>query len=553
MDHEVKIGYSFWGFLGPGVTDTPDGGRSHRRVLIDGLRSRGHDLVFLQLDRDYTEAGLDLSEVYTWDVGLSEIDVLFLEWRWPIPGRNTTWCGAAGHTCDLHRQQELLDHYTYVHGTLTILWDKDRQLPADDPLRTTGNVVVCEAAVHSTPGAVSLLFPVADAALAAADPAALAAMPRDVPLAYVGNQYDRDTAFDTFFAPAAASHRHMVAGKWTRTAAWPHVSFIGRVPFSDVAEIYGRTLATVLLLPDRYARVGQMTQRLAEAVLAGCVPLTPASIRGADRFTPQRLHVSDGAEVAMMLTRLRNNRRDERARGADRLLSVDAGRIPCVAPTRCARRTADRATWRRNGGVVIRRVSVSRSWNVGNLPARGQDRDHWLRRIRQDLPGQQTGCPAQPPADPFGRCLLRRRLEPVAARGVRRHPTRSGLGAAVDHRGQLRQHPSEQAGSGRHRDLPRSARGHLPDRDPPAQVALPRRPARSGRCLRPAYLELRSLHLPIPHNDAPPGSAAAGRAPWQRAVDHHDQPPAGGPIPRSTRRGIRHPVLTAPVREAAWR
>lgn len=305
MDHEVKIGYSFWGFLGAGVTDTPDGGRSHRRVLVDGLRSRGHDLVFLQPDRDYTEAGLDLSETYTWDVGLPDIDVLFLEWRWPIPGRNTTWCGAVGHTCDLHRQQELLDHYTRARGTLTILWDKDRQLPAEDPLRTTGNVVVCEAAAHPTSGAVSLLFPVADAALTAADPSALAVRPRDTPLAYVGNQYDRDAAFDAFFAPAAASHQHVVAGKWTRMDAWPHVSFIGRVPFTEVAQIYGRSLATVSLLPDRYVRAGQMTQRLVEAVLVGCLPLTPATIRSAEQFTPRRLHVANGAEVTTMVTHLR--------------------------------------------------------------------------------------------------------------------------------------------------------------------------------------------------------------------------------------------------------
>ena len=33
----MRIGYSFWGFLGPGITDTPDGGRSHRATLIDGL------------------------------------------------------------------------------------------------------------------------------------------------------------------------------------------------------------------------------------------------------------------------------------------------------------------------------------------------------------------------------------------------------------------------------------------------------------------------------------------------------------------------------------
>ena len=296
----MKIGYSFWGFLGPGVTDTPDGGRSHRRVLIDGIRSRGHDVVFLQSDRDRTEAGLDLSETFTWDSSLPEIDALFLEWRWPIPGRNTIPCGSAGHTCDLHRQQELLDHYTHAHGTPTILWDKDLRLPADDPLRAD-NVLICEAALHPTPGAVSLLFPVADAALAAADPAALAATTRDLPLAYVGNQYDRDRAFDTFFAPTARTVRHAVAGKWTRTDTWPHVSFVGRVPFPEVARIYRRSVATVLLLPDRYARAGQMTQRLVEAVLAGCLPMVPTAVRSADRFAPRRLHVASGSDVTDMI------------------------------------------------------------------------------------------------------------------------------------------------------------------------------------------------------------------------------------------------------------
>ncbi|WP_240522175.1 hypothetical protein [Amycolatopsis vastitatis] len=303
----MKIGYSFWGFLGLGIRDTPDGGRSHRRVLIDGLRERGHQLVFLQPDRDYLEAGLDLSAHYRWDVGLPDIDILFLEWRWPIPGRNTTWCGAVGHTCDLHRQQQLLDHYTHGLGIRTILWDKDRTLPADDPLRSAPNVNVCEAALHPTPGAVSLLFPVVDDTLDAADPVALATRALDLPLAYVGNQYDRDDAFSAFFAPAAARHDHLVAGKWPRTAPWPHVRFVGRVPFGKVAEIHGRALCTILLLPPtRYAQAGQMTQRLPEAVLAGCLPLTPAGIRGAARFTPTQLHVRDGASAAAKISELRS-------------------------------------------------------------------------------------------------------------------------------------------------------------------------------------------------------------------------------------------------------
>lgn len=293
----MRIGYSFWGFLGPGITDTPDGGRSHRRPLIDGLRDRGHDLVFLQADRDLTEAGDDLTGTYSWDAGLPALDALMLEWRWPIPGRNTTPCGTPGHTCDLHRQRQLLDHYTHRLAVPTVLWDKDRQLSPADPLRAQPNVTVCEAALYPSPGAVSLLFPVTDDALDTADPNALAAAPRRLPLAYVGNQYDRDDAFDTFFAPAAAVYLHVVAGKWTETSRWPHVAFGRRVPFPHVDLLYRQSLATVLLLPERYAAAGQMTQRLFEAVLAGCLPLTPATIRGADHFTPDALHVHDGAHV----------------------------------------------------------------------------------------------------------------------------------------------------------------------------------------------------------------------------------------------------------------
>jgi hypothetical protein len=297
----MRIGHSFWGFLGAGVVDTPDGGRSHRRVLIDGLISAGHEVVFLQANRDLTEAALDLRDHYTWDAGRPSIDVLLLEWRWPVTGRNTTPCGSFGHTCDLHRQDELLRHYVRQLRVPTVVWDKDRRLPPRHPLRARATVTVCEPALRPYPGAVSLLFPLADAVLDAADPAALARVHRPLPLVYIGNQYDRDEAFHAYVAPAAARHRHRVAGKWTHTARWPHVTFTGRCSFPDVDPLYRSSLATVLLLPDRYARAGQMTQRLFEAVLAGCMPITPAGIVGADQFTPPALHAADGTAVDALL------------------------------------------------------------------------------------------------------------------------------------------------------------------------------------------------------------------------------------------------------------
>ncbi len=303
---EVKIGYSFWGFLGPGITDTPDGGRSHRRPLVDGLAAAGHEIVFLQRNRDLHEAGLDLRRLYAWDEGLPPVDALFLEWRWPVPGRSATPCGSPGHTCDLHRQDQLIRHYTREGKVPTIVWDKDLQLTAASPLRSLPNVTVCEAGLRTSPGAESLLFPVADSALSTADPVALAARPRPLPLVYAGNQYDRDEAFSQYFAPAARRLQHRVAGKWPRTSAWPHVNFTGRCPYPEVRELHLSALATVLLLPARYTRAGQMTQRLPEAVLAGCLPVTPASNPCAPIFTPAALHAASGAEAAGIVTALQS-------------------------------------------------------------------------------------------------------------------------------------------------------------------------------------------------------------------------------------------------------
>lgn len=316
----MKIGYSFWGFLGDGITDTPDGGRSHRRTLAEGLIAAGHTVVFLQQDRDRAEAHQPVTGPYVWDQGLPDIDALFLEWRWPIPGRSDTPCTAPGHTCDLHRQQQLLDQYTYHQGVPTLLWDKDQHLAPADPLRRIKHLTVCEPALHPRHGATSLLFPVADHILHTADPEALAARPRRWPLVYVGNQYGRDPAFTTFFAPPARHLDHVVAGKWTDTRRWPHVNFIGRVPFAQGIELHRQAHATVMLAPTRYATSGQYTQRIFESVLAGCAPITPAHYRAASIVIPGELHACDGAHVADITRTLISMPTGDRARLLERCI-----------------------------------------------------------------------------------------------------------------------------------------------------------------------------------------------------------------------------------------
>jgi hypothetical protein len=47
-----------------------------------------------------------------------------------------------------------------------------------------------------------------------------------------------------------------------------------------------------------------MTQRIFEAVLAGCLPLAPADIRFAGRFVPKELVVRSGSDVLERLSYL---------------------------------------------------------------------------------------------------------------------------------------------------------------------------------------------------------------------------------------------------------
>ncbi|GAB3832618.1 hypothetical protein GCM10027610_025070 [Dactylosporangium cerinum] len=301
----MRIGYSMWGFLGNGILDTPDGARSFRRPLIDALIASGHQVVFLQANRDLIEAGEDLRDSYRWDDGLPDLDVLMLEWRWRLRGRNDTPCGSAGHTCDLHRQRALLEHYTRSLGLATLIWDLDRQLDPRDTLRTRPNVAVADFALRQVPGVITLPCPVPDVLLDTADPLTLAAEDRPTSLIYVGNQYDRDLAFSRYFAPAAVRVSHEVAGKWANTRQWPHVTFTGRCAYSDVAAKHRQALATMLLMPPRYAAVGAMSSRLFEAVTAGCLPLAPAELALAGVFVPAELRVASAAEVLERVELLR--------------------------------------------------------------------------------------------------------------------------------------------------------------------------------------------------------------------------------------------------------
>ena len=152
----MRIGCSYWGFLGDNKFDasgnevsTPDGNATYSWSLLWEMQIRGHLVYMMQHDRDEVgwRMGADglfsafsqqrrtdayLRTIRTDGHRLPELDVLILEWRFRIPGRNCPSDNVMStHDVysqpDLDRQVELLRHYR-ERNTKIIIWDLDHKL-----------------------------------------------------------------------------------------------------------------------------------------------------------------------------------------------------------------------------------------------------------------------------------------------------------------------------------------------------------------------------------------------------------------------------------------
>ena len=312
MSLNFRIGYSAWGFLGDGVVDTPDGGRSHRMTLLQSLISRGVKIVMLQKNRDLDEVGIDFStSSLSFDsFGFPDIDVLFLEYRWPIPGRNMgISIKDQSYTPDLDRQNELIKHYNLL-GKPIFIWDKDQQLSQSEINQMNLNkFLIFEPSLSPKNNRTSLLFPM--------DPNRTAQMHDDlasydknsksIDLVYIGNQYGRDQSFSIYYNEVSRllGSPAEIYGKWMKTDQFPNVNFNGRVGFKQVHSIYTRAFANVIIAPERYYKTGQYTQRLFESLWGLCIPLVPKEYAKHEDIFPEELVVNSARDVCERLEYLR--------------------------------------------------------------------------------------------------------------------------------------------------------------------------------------------------------------------------------------------------------
>ena len=340
----MRIGYSFWGFLGDykedakgNVLSTPDGNAAYGGYLIDAMQRAGHDVLLMQEDRDWPafqrHGRGDFGSFSTSrrfraylgsvpsHIGLPKLDVLFLEWRFPIPGRNTEADrGSPGYQRDLERQSELLGYYSTT-GARIIVWDMDYKLTPDDERRlaSIGVRTILETSV--SPKQVIIPRARVEPPCRAEDlllwPTANCDVGRK--LVYVGSRYERDDVIDEWIRPVSDRFPGQVHfyGNWERTledcqSRWPGVSFHGRISMKDFGDAYSTAVAVPLLAKKEYLEHGFITPRIWEAIIFGSIPVGLGSHKGIEQYLPSDLIARTPSELGSVVSMLAACTTDER-------------------------------------------------------------------------------------------------------------------------------------------------------------------------------------------------------------------------------------------------
>lgn len=372
----MRLGYAFFGFLGDRKLDrdcnelsTPDGNATYSWAIVWEAMKRGHHVIPLQEDRDrwgIYEHGSDLFSAFSsqkrvavyehlfygpgglhkndegWRTGTGELtrlggcfpelDVLLIEWRFPIPGRNTPDDkGKRGYQTDLERQTELLQHYV---GTKTkvIIWDLDHKLD-EASLYNTGflpdaifetsvspKMILCDRTRVEPPFIMSDLLQHPTEEVASDS------------MAYVGSRYERDDVIDEWIAPIVKDLIGDVSfhGKWEPRdeleSRWPGIKFNGRIGVAGFHAAYRGAACVPLLAKRSYMETGFITPRPWEAVLFGSIPVGLKGHLGIDEYV--RYVAESPANLAYLANRFSDlslkQRDEERQAAAHRLQHMDA-------------------------------------------------------------------------------------------------------------------------------------------------------------------------------------------------------------------------------------
>lgn len=330
----MRIGYLFRGFLADVKLDyngnelsTPDGNATYSWSIEHECHKRGYKLIplgqnldapaakllgaaaFNSFSGDRRSAGYERMLKSGWiklsDKKFPDLDLVLIEWRWPIPGRNTPYDRSNPlYQNDLERQREVISYYSELSVPI-VIWDLDHKLTSSDVLSLSDitNFAIIETATKPMQWATRVEPPtlVTD----------LLQHPIDRRLSthhigYIGSRYERDETIDHWIKPItpANTHRAKFWGKWEPydevRERWPGITFAGRIGVKDFRSAYSRVSAVPLLAKKSYYETGFITPRPWEAVLFGSIPVGLDGHLGIEQYTN---HVAKDSEDLLRIAR----------------------------------------------------------------------------------------------------------------------------------------------------------------------------------------------------------------------------------------------------------
>lgn len=329
----MRIGYLFRGYLADVKMDkagqevsTPDGNATYSWSIEHECHRRGYHLIPLGPNLDAPAVLREGEAAFAafsqkkrvssyermirggWarlsDLGFPELDLLLVEWRWPIPGRNTPDDrGRPDFQPDLDRQTEVIRHYSDA-GVPIVVWDLDHKFTIDDAEQWEDRVKVIETATRprqrSIVPATRVEPPTVTADLL--QHRMVDRMPTHH-FGYIGSRYERDETIDEWIRPITppGTHRAKFWGKWEPAEdvrqRWPGITFAGRIGVRGFYDAYSRVAVVPLLAKESYYRTGFITPRPWEAILFGTVPVGLACHNDVGQYVP---HVARDPEDLLL-------------------------------------------------------------------------------------------------------------------------------------------------------------------------------------------------------------------------------------------------------------
>lgn len=346
-----RILYAFWGHLADRRVkngkplSAPNGNAIYSWTIINSFQQLGYEVWRGMPDRDeeYVKhrgrfafgafSPQSRWRTYTtseqvqfdaaWNCEWPEVDVVLLEWRFPIEGRNIGVQETdPNFDPDLLIQQRLLEHYRAKH-TPIIVFDLDLEMTQQDEEQVDW---VFELGFSRGPEHH------VDPMFCWNEIDQFETFNPKEEVAYIGNRYDRDGQFDKYLGQDLGLLAR-VYGNWLEkdrdsAVKWPHIRFGPRIHPESFHEVYMQAAVVPLILRDKYNEYGWMTFRLIESLLFGTIPVLPIEFQSPMTYIPYNLRIGsqeDLVKIAKEYSKDWRGRKEMRKKIIDRCKFLDAG------------------------------------------------------------------------------------------------------------------------------------------------------------------------------------------------------------------------------------